>query len=716
MTNSEYSPFVKLVANLLAQACLNDTAGRETERVFSDAKFFKLFYRDNGHPLFFLFKKNLRVTNIQFPELLALLRCHCKIEGRQSTNFRFVSTNDFREWVSAITYTFNKDLSEKRFLEVSALYSEMFQRTIICDPYFTSCSIFLPPGIAVDLISICGYSGYIHSCGRCLFIRKTDKTSTEHFFGALDTYLENRRIANPDAKKLFFEVYAHEDFTKHDRSVQTELSYGLDDVKIFVEKYHMGSQRLVSVLSDIRSRYEESLIVPDPGDYRSQIAAKQDNPDVDQSRTIWLIKDTSIHSAPGKRFFHGVDSFYICYEQLLKNENPLHIFDENKPGWYSHTTIPHTLMGAMLNIARPVFGGRPLVADPFAGTGTTFLESLKYREDYVNCGDVSPLAELVSKDNLDFFATEPLKLIQFEQVLQNLASFAKLDPQDDALLLFDIEPPTEKAYKVCLSEIARSRKPLEKLVIDVAGMIADWDFKERIVAYVCLRAKVRGGAALERQSMNWPSAVIKEAKELESQVRRLREQRESEATEVSWTDGKNHVPTGLILFQGEYSYCTSIPTSVFRDALVQTNVVSNRDCRDLPRTTFDLVISDPPYGFNTDDEAFELGTLWAQVFEKMLHSLKPNWGQLVVCLPDHTHVGRQLHFFTNKQFVTHHVLTKSEENNLRVLRTSDIVPKPLDIFRPPYFWESERALRRSILHFVLNSSEQAHENTSGKEQ
>ena len=61
--------------------------------------------------------------------------------------------------------------------------------------------------------------------------------------------------------------------------------------------------------------------------------------------------------------------FLICYKQEFRNENPFHIFDENKPAWVSHTTAPHALTAAMLNIARPFYSATTPWATQLAFTG-----------------------------------------------------------------------------------------------------------------------------------------------------------------------------------------------------------------------------------------------------------------------------------------------------------------------------------------------------------
>ena len=136
----------------------------------------------------FLFKKNLRVTNIQFAELISLIRCHARAkDGTEITELQFVTTSRFRGWLEGIVATFGAERKNRKQLQhLVKLYGSILARTVVVDPRFTSCFVCVSKYLDLDLPAICGYSGYIHSCGRSVFIRKIDKTRQEHLFEALD--------------------------------------------------------------------------------------------------------------------------------------------------------------------------------------------------------------------------------------------------------------------------------------------------------------------------------------------------------------------------------------------------------------------------------------------------------------------------------------------------------------------------------------------------
>src|SRR5262249_2650411 len=110
------------------------------------------------------------------------------------------------------------------------------------------------------------------------------------------------------------------------------------------------------------------------------------------------------------------------------------------------------------------------------------------------------------------------------------------------------------------------------------------------------------------------------------------------------------------------------------------------------------IITDPPYGFNVESEVDQLANLYAKALEVMIRSLRDG-GQLVFAVPDWSHTGRHLPSFTQKNFITHQVLIAAEKAKKEVFTTAYQAPQGKLPIEPPYYWESERALRRAILHF-----------------
>ena len=381
--------------------------------------FFRLWMKEEGNAYFFLFSKNLKVTNIQFAELFALVSSNVRNPktGEQPKALQFVSYSDFTGAIQELLDSLPDPSSASRgpYSFIADLYGHLLDRTVVIDPRFGSCAVYLPPHLELDLAAVCGLSGYVHSCGRNIFVRNVDKANKRQFFEALRRYL--KRYPAPHGKKLVFTPYAHEDFTGLDYEAQDELRDGLNEVKIYVQKLYM-QEHLVDVLNELQTEFDTQLAIPRAGDYRIERELLRKRSDIDLDRTIWLISDHGINSSG---LSQGDDRYFICFDQLYRNGNPFHIFDENKPGWIEHTTIPHRLMGAMINIARPYWPSTgAVVADPFVGAGTTRLELAKFSGVTAATGDISATAIRAAADNVEFFALPSEEIDEIAKTLQLL--------------------------------------------------------------------------------------------------------------------------------------------------------------------------------------------------------------------------------------------------------------------------------------------------------
>jgi hypothetical protein len=331
--------------DMLVQSLHESTTSGPTDTAqFSAARFFDSWFRVKGKAYFFLFQKNLRVTNIQFAELLALIRLHTTMRNREPAiqDFRFLSVEEFYSSANSIVQAhsaYAKEEASERHRNISQLHADLLSRTIVLHCFFGSCAVFVPPQLTIDLAAVCADAGYVHSCGYSIYIRNMYKARKEEFFNSLEKYLDTHLTTG---KSAFFTIYGHEDFSDYDEASAAELRDGLEDVKVSIEKCYMGSDDLVSILKSMRNRFGDRLVIPEAQDYRKQRRKVKNK--VDPSRTLWLIVERSISENPRNP---GEKRYFICYDQLVRNENPLHLFDENKPAWIDHTTIPHTLLGAM---------------------------------------------------------------------------------------------------------------------------------------------------------------------------------------------------------------------------------------------------------------------------------------------------------------------------------------------------------------------------------
>lgn len=80
--------------------------------------FFRVWMKQRGHAFFFLFKKNLNVTNIQFAELLSLVSRYTKNQytAEQAHSLQYVTSKDFAATVQNLIDAFpgsNEERSAK---------------------------------------------------------------------------------------------------------------------------------------------------------------------------------------------------------------------------------------------------------------------------------------------------------------------------------------------------------------------------------------------------------------------------------------------------------------------------------------------------------------------------------------------------------------------------------------------------------------------------
>jgi tRNA G10 N-methylase Trm11 len=161
-------------------------------------------------------------------------------------------------------------------------------------------------------------------------------------------------------------------------------------------------------------------------------------------------------------------------------------------------------------------------------------------------------------------------------------------------------------------------------------------------------------------------------------------------------------PAKPTVLQAQYSLGCSLSVSLLRKSRGALDAVPIyvRNARSLPKPKFDVIITDPPYGFNTEGKPEVLARLYSRAIRVMIQALKEE-GQLVIALPDWSHTGRQVPFFAHKEFVTQQVLVAAEELGREVFSAAYMAPSPGSMFKPPFYWESDRALRRAVLHFRI---------------
>ena len=146
-----------------------------------------------AHRYAIIFRKSTAVTNLQYAELYSLLH-ESVIAPTRNETIIFHSSRELRNdlealWLSQVCITdeFQKyceakdrELAEKeiedrkkeavqKILNIyNAAYREQCYRTVLIEPFFTSCCIAMPAHLSLNLTHIVGQAGYIFSRRACL--------------------------------------------------------------------------------------------------------------------------------------------------------------------------------------------------------------------------------------------------------------------------------------------------------------------------------------------------------------------------------------------------------------------------------------------------------------------------------------------------------------------------------------------------------------------
>ena len=216
-----------------------------------------------------------------------------------------------------------------------------------------------------------------------------------------------------------------------------------------------------------------------------------------------------------------------------------------------------------------------------------------------------------------------------------------------------------------------------------------------------LRAHRRNTAALDLRLKPWKLLMSDEADELQKQMDRIAEHRQNER--------KGDTDSATNVYQGTHSEACAIGSGHMRAVLESGRIRVANSAMDAItllqglRGQCDVIITDPPYGFNTNEDNAKLAPLYAEGIDSMICALRPE-GQLVIAVPDWSYTGRRLPEYTRRDFIAWQVLVAARKCKREVIQAASQILGAAGSPKPPYYWESEKALRRLILHFRFRQS------------
>ncbi len=660
-------------------------------------RFLLKWLTENGHPYLFLFRKNLRVTNIQFAELFALIRFHLFKKGQKYIHF--YTFDDFIEEVQRLIESLcaGQDFEKLNVNHFVTIYADHIVNVIIIDPLYGSCGVYVPSNLDLDLRNICALSGYIQAAGHLVLLQPVDDYSVDRLVNHLRLHIDR----NKKAKKRPFVIYSHEDFEVEDVHQLRDQQYGLDELKIHLNKFYIGSKRLISILDTLKDEFKKDLHIVGPRDvkrigHKSLRKLIKTYEDIDDSSTIWLLTDHGIDLTTGRvgvRIHPSESRYFICYEQTITNRNPFHIFDEEKPGWVAPVTIPPTLAGAMINIALPLIKpgeGKLSGYDPFCGSGRFIFEASKFSDVEFRGADLNRFAKLITEDNFKIISRSPAQL---------LVSWHKA--------LKACPASTLKEVKQFIDD--QSINP-EDIPSSVVAALEEKDILFRLL--FCCWLRVQGGHISKpnqrredqdqnRQRTN--SSTINNNEQffrIYEEIDTLKEKL-GELIELRKKSDLKDCPIGLIKFKcftDDIDFSEAITLSTSGDDILEVKVGEEADIRNFnEESKYDFIVTDPPYGINIPVD--DLHNLYRDGLRRIIRALKAN-GNLVLCVPMKTRVGRRIPYFIHPRFVIRLIFSVAANEGREVIGPQWEVPGEFnELIRPPYYWEAPKSLRRAILHF-----------------
>ena len=766
------------------------------------------FFRNWYRPATFLFRKSAKVTNVQYAELMALIRVKSKYlyetnpdkdscarvyERSNRMKGIFVSLWDAQPRQPGIKASpkerkkgkkgeredENLSASTDDFVrKFSARYAELFADTILIDPYLSSAQVNVSPLIELQLADICAESGYIYACGYTVYMRRSNKVTVRVLREKLSQWIKH--FAG-DAPQVNFIIYSKEQFpVPINRDLLRAEENGLDELKFHLDKFFFYTSPVSDLFHELTSpediKAHKTAWPPDASysldeidklrylskRHNSELQLVKDEPKIPSA---FLFVDRPIDGAEATK---STQRYFVCFIQEFRNAHQLFEIDESKPGWTQPVTLPHTLSAAMYNIARGELrkASRSIsILDPFFGCGTTYFEAARRREKITfHAFDLYDPNRIAFETNCEFLSLTPEKK---EKLAQDIASLiAPVTPEaawsDQRAAIENVRKSGDYSLHSNIGiPLARLRTERKKS--------NDIDFVQKFQMAVAVAEDLFGSALDEVDRQGWsfgalrnissftfPPDAIEQLRLLSFEERLLffvcwksfisnlyqfyaaKGNRHEVITQVVLGElGKLHFRIGRLLLiekptlvesresfdlaRGMYSIKTR-SRFLPHDDRIQYEIADIRDLakkykskrkndgkKDLEK--YDIVISDPPYGFNVSihDKDLTIPEIYTSFIDLSLRAVK-NGGQVIFCVPVQPMNGQPLPFYMTADFIVKQFLLSARNANkkLRVPVSGPLVAgqtsgiaSAADQFLTPYYWESERALRRAVVHFQV---------------
>jgi 16S rRNA G966 N2-methylase RsmD len=592
-------------------------------------------------------------------------------------------------------------------------------------------------------------------------VRNIEKAEQEKFISRLGRFLDLHQ-----GKRYFITPYASEFFSPFEAKSSASIRNGLDGVRLELRKHYFENESLLNFLARLKRYFPEQLSIPsgvrDYSDERAQ--SRQES--ADENCTIWFVTDGGLNFNAKDRVANKSKSLYIiAYAQTHLNNNQLIIFKERKPGWIASTTLPHSLSAAMVNVARHNWeltqreregrDGKTVILDPFCGTGTTLLDVLTRFSNSIIIGlDQAPIMPTLVHSNLEFLSAKTNEISSILSMLRSVASYVENEIENgsaDGMIArmsrrelsgSDALPARripEHDFEFCLSllidEITAAKGGAGGEISDASVVkLASLGFSDSVIArlksdrfpfslkilfYMLWRALLMNTFSM-RPEARTPRVVFSIfLEELEKSIKEYQDLEKLLKRRVA----VDNQPFGERI--GSYSregiihpefFASGPAKAIELDATrVDVRAVGALSpglflCRvddsiallEKLGQVADLIISDPPYGFNAlEAETEDMKSLYARMIPAFINALRP-WGQLMIAVPAFAKNGKQIPFYQTRESVIKQIIAHVEASGRKIVKHVETLPADREVFQLPWYWGTASTIERRIIHFVVD--------------
>ncbi|KJF41833.1 site-specific DNA-methyltransferase [Draconibacterium sediminis] len=588
----------------------------------------------------FVFNRSFEKTDISKGELISLLELQQKdVLIRTKTVEELTSEGNRISFNNQIFVDENKDFTYIIFLSQSAIVLSSFK---------------------FDIKDIIRRSGYIHSCGKFLFISKWADLQIDDILEDVTSFCKKE---NEWHNTVFY------------KKTENEVNNKLDSLLIDDRRYHIGNDSFNIASNNLQSKLNsvESSLKLKPNEEHIFIFLEKGKVH-DYSALSELYED------------RNVIDYGVCYLSEYKKDNPIHEMDnlkELKPFWAGIFTTPHRLMNAMLNIAKVEKDS--IVLDPFCHTGTLAIEASQ-----MGCKVIASdlFGTNGAKDNYDFFCNGAQNFNSIIGEITEHLNNVTLTKQFQALIPENIK---------------LNAQGLPETTGDVNDRIKS--LSERLYYYILRRYSMENlrGAEL---------GVEGQRDFVNNYIRPFQEDK--------YEPGFSMFGKQLELFENEFaitgepivsfdnnnkkyftdSYYTSKRVGYINNCFrtdypifLKNNICGNIESYGIEESSINAVVTDPPYGYGEGLEMNEVRDIYSSLIDKSITWLKSG-GYLVFCALDKVKTGRTRDLlFTEDILDIVNIVAKRRKVNFimhDILLTSDHL-------KNVYYWKSNYALNRTII-------------------